>query len=59
MTRSVAALRRAWERARLPDVEDFEVSARQVSFLTPPLRVDSTWKSIDELLATPSLAKAS
>ena len=52
-------LRRAWERARLPDVVDFEVSAKQVSFLTPPLRVDSTWKSIDELLATPSLAKAS
>jgi len=52
-------LRRAWERARLPEVVDFEVSAKQVSFLTQPLRVDSTWKSIDELLATPSLAKAS
>jgi len=52
-------LRRAWERARLPEVVDFEVSPKQVSFLTPPLRVDATWKSIDELLATPSLAKAS
>ncbi len=52
-------LKRAWERARLPEVEDFEVSAKQVSFLTPPPRVDATWRSIDALLATSSLAKAS
>lgn len=47
------ALRRAWERARLPGVEDFEVSEKQVSFLTPPPRVDATWRSIDSLLANP------
>lgn len=52
-------LKRAWERARLPQVVDFEVSPKQVSFLTPPRQVDSTWRSIEELLATPSLAKAS
>jgi hypothetical protein len=52
-------LRRAWERARLPGVEDFEVSPKQVSFLTPPPRVDATWRSIEKLLASPSLAKAS
>ena len=52
-------LRRAWERAKLPEVVDFEVSAKQVSFLTPPPRVDATWQSIDRLLATDSLAKAS
>ncbi len=52
-------LRRAWERSRLPGVVDFEVSPKQVSFLTPPPGVDSTWRSIEALLATPSLAKAS
>jgi hypothetical protein len=52
-------LRSAWERSRLPGVEDFEVSSKQVSFLTPPPRVDSTWQSIEALLATSSLAKAS
>jgi hypothetical protein len=52
-------LRRAWERARLPGVEDFEVSPKQVSFLTPPPAVDSTWRSIDALLAASELAKAS
>ena len=51
-------LRSAWERSTLPGVEDFEVTAKQVSFLTPPPAVDSTWKSIDALLAGP-LAKAS
>ena len=51
-------LRSAWERSTLPEVEDFEVSAKQVSFLTPPPRVDSTWRSIEALLAGP-LAKAS
>ena len=52
-------LERAWEGARLPAVEDFEVSPKQVSFLTPPQRVDATWHSIEALLATPSLARAS
>jgi hypothetical protein len=54
-----SSLRRAWERARLPEVVDFEVSAKQVSFLAPPPRVDATWESIDRLLANASLAKAS
>jgi hypothetical protein len=52
------SLRSAWERAKLPQVEDFEVTAKQVSFLTGPPQVDDTWKSIDALLAGP-LAKAS
>jgi len=51
-------LRLAWEGSRLPEVEDFEVSTRQVSFLTPPPRVETTWRSIEALLAGP-LAKAS
>jgi hypothetical protein len=54
-----STLRRAWERAKLPEVVDFEISSRQVSFLTPAPGVDSTWQSIDRLLATASLAKAS
>jgi hypothetical protein len=52
-------LRTAWERSRLPGVEDFEVTARQVSFVTPEGSVDATWRSIDRLLANPSLRKAS
>ena len=52
-------LRSAWERSTLPEVEDFEVTAKQVSFLTPPPRVDATWASIDALLAATKLAKAS
>ncbi len=52
-------LRSAWERSTLPEVEDFEVSSKQVSFLTPPPRVDSTWQSIEALLAATKLAKAS
>jgi hypothetical protein len=52
-------LKRAFEGARLPEVEDFEVSAKRVSFLTPPPRVDAIWRSIEALLATLSLAKAS
>ncbi len=52
-------LQRAWERSGLPEVEDFEVSAKQVSFITPPPKVDSTWRSIDAILASSSLAKAS
>ncbi len=47
-------LRRAWERSRLPGVEDFEVTAKQVSFVTPPVAVDATWQSIDTLLANAS-----
>lgn len=54
------SLRKAWKRARLPEVVDFEVSSKQVSFLTPPPRVAATWRSIDSMLAaTSSLAKAS
>lgn len=52
-------LRAAWERSRLPGVEDFEVTAKQVSFVTPGASVDATWRSIDRLLATPSMRKAS
>ena len=51
-------LRSAWERAKLSEVEDFEVTSKQVSFLTGPPRVETTWQSIDALLAGP-LAKAS
>lgn len=47
-------LRRAWERSKLPGVEDFEVTAKQVSFVTPPVDVDATWQSIDTLLANAS-----
>jgi hypothetical protein len=54
-----STLRRAWERAKLPEVVDFEISTKQVSFLAPSPRVDTTWQSIDTLLATASLAKAS
>ena len=52
-------LRAAWERSRMPAVEDFEVTPKQVSFVTPPAAVDETWRSIDALLAAPKLAKAS
>jgi hypothetical protein len=47
-------LQSAWERSRLPGVEDFEVTANQVSFVTPPVAVDAIWRSIDTLLATSS-----
>ena len=52
-------LRAAWERSTLPGVEDFEVTPKQVSFVTPVGSVDATWRSIDRLLANPSLRKAS
>jgi len=52
-------LRFAWERSRLPGVEDFEVTAKRVSFVTPPTAVDSTWASIDRILANPSLYSTS
>ena len=55
-----ATLRRAWERAKLPEVVDFEVTPKQVSFLSTLPRVDAAWRSIDSILAaSPSLAKAS
>ncbi len=47
-------LRRAWERSKLPRVEDFEVTSKQVSFVTPPVDVDATFDSIDTLLANAS-----
>lgn len=53
------SLQSAWERSNLPGVEDFEVTARQVSFVTPPKEVEATWASIDRILAAPTLAKAS
>jgi hypothetical protein len=53
------SLTHAWERSRIPEVVDFEVTAKQVSFLTPKTRVDETWRSIDLLMAAPKLAKAS
>jgi len=49
----------AWERAKLPGVEDFEVTAKQVSFVTPPKEVESTWASIDRILANPSMHSTS
>ena len=53
-------LQRAWERSPVEGVMDFEVSKKQVSFLTPPPKVESLWKSIDAMLAaTTDLAKAS
>ena len=52
-------LRAAWERSTLPGVEDFEVTPKQVSFVTPAGSVDATWRSIDRLLANPSMRKAS
>jgi hypothetical protein len=53
-------LKKAWEKARLPEVVDFEVSSKQVSFLSPTPQVADTWNSIDRLLAaTSSLAEAS
>lgn len=54
-----SVLTRAWERSHLAGVEDFEVSTDRVSFLAPPPEVDATWQSIESLLASSSLAKAS
>ena len=53
-------LRIAWERSKLPRVEDFEVTSKQVSFVTPPVDVDTTWRR-DRLgfSQTPLKAKAS
>lgn len=52
-------LRAAWERSALQGVVDFEVTQKQVSFVTPTPSLDATWRSIDELLAGVPLAKAS
>ena len=52
-------LRAAWERSRLSEVEDFEVTPKQVSFVTPTPRVDETWRKIDALLAGVPLSMAS
>jgi hypothetical protein len=52
-------LRTAWESSMLKGVEDFEVTPKQVSFVTPPPTVDTTWRSIDALLAGVPLSKAS
>lgn len=59
LSEEVASLRRAYERARLPEVVDFEVTGKQVSFLSPAPRVAATWSSIETLLANHSLAEAS
>ncbi|HYK43460.1 MAG TPA: hypothetical protein VE007_13820 [Thermoanaerobaculia bacterium] len=53
-------LRRAWERSPVAGVLDFEVSQKQVSFLTQPPKVEGLWKAVDAMLAaTTALAKAS
>jgi hypothetical protein len=48
------SLRRAWERSKLPGLEDFEISRKQVSFLTRPPALEAAWRSIDQILANPS-----
>jgi hypothetical protein len=53
------SLRSAWERSKLPGVEDFEVTEKQVSFVTPPKAVEATWASIDRILANPSMHSTS
>ena len=53
------SLSTAWERSKLPGVEDFEVTAKQVSFVTPPPDVEATWASIDRILANPSMHSTS
>jgi hypothetical protein len=53
------SLNSAWERSKLPGVEDFEVTAKQVSFVTPPKEVEATWASIDRILANPSMHSTS
>jgi hypothetical protein len=49
----------AWNRSPVAGILDFEVSRKQVSFLTAPVRIAAAWRSIDQLLANHSLAKAS
>jgi hypothetical protein len=52
-------IRNAWDRSPVAGILDFEVSRKQISFLTEPVRIDAAWRSIDQLLANSSLAKAS
>ena len=52
-------IRAAWERSPVAGIVDFEVSEKQVSFLAAPVKVNAAWDSLDRLLATSSLAKAS
>ena len=52
-------IRAAWERSPVAGIVDFEVSAKQVSFLAAPVKVAAAWDSLDRLLANSSLAKAS
>lgn len=60
LTEEVASLKRAYERSKLPEVVDFEVTPKQVSFLSPAPKVAATWSSIESVLAAnSSLAKAS
>ena len=59
LTEEVVRLRGAYERSKLPEVVDFEVTPKQVSFLSPAPNVVATWSSIESVLANPSLAKAS
>jgi hypothetical protein len=44
-------LKDAWTGSLLPELEDFEVSTKQVSFLAKSYRVDQAWRSIDAVLA--------
>ena len=60
LTEELASLRGAYERSKLPEVVDFEVTPKQVSFLSPAPKVASTWSSIESVLAAnSSVAKAS
>lgn len=59
LTEELVHLKRAYERSKLPEVVDFEVTPKQVSFLSPAPKVAATWTSIETLLAKSSLAKAS
>ena len=59
LTEELVSLRRAYERSKLPEVVDFEVTPKQVSFLSPAPKVAATWSSIESVLANSSLAKAS
>jgi hypothetical protein len=53
--------KKAWESEALPGFEDFQVSAKSVSFMTRPEGVTEAWREIDRLLAraTEDVRKAS
>jgi hypothetical protein len=53
--------KRAWEMEALPGFEDFQLDAKQVSFVSKPEGVVNAWKTIDRLLAyaTEPVRKAS